>query len=435
MLRQESKYELRKIAALFPNMIEDMAIECYLSLITLKYISQKGIGLSDVADYEKYRRVSDYFGNIKNTEYPADAISSIISSLVQKFGDDLYVLLIRFSENVANLFVNNIDLTVLPGWELASLKDNEKNKELENIVQAVNILSAMYYSRRTLSAASYTLYNLAKSLLNVTVEDSFVDYVAGSGISTFAITDGKAKEYKLYDIRKKSSISLLSILFDVEDLSIEERNLSSKQIDVAVADKIFMDPPLGFAFIDSDFQCDGVATRDLSGICILRASQALKDEGMAVITSTAPYLAGSQKQIQSVREYIIKNYMLKAVISLPGSWYGSNINTNLIILSKDRNNEVIFIDASKFKIDTESESYVDATGNDITSKIVDIINGKLVTDMSNVVAYDNLNVGNIAPIAYIKPVEGSTVSIDEINTELQTLYSKIGNILQDLSVL
>ena len=434
MLSQEIKYELRRMAALFASIVDDAAIECYLSLITLKYISDKGIGMSQVSDFEKYRRVSEYFRDMKTIDYPADDILFIIARLEQKTGKELHILRMRFSENIANQFINNINLSILPGWNLSSLNGDEKKEELNNIVQAVNNLSALYYSRRTLSAASYALYRLVRNLLNVTVDDAFVDYVAGLGISTFAITEGKAGEYKLFDINKKSSVMLLSILFDIDNLCFEERNLSSEIIDIAVADKIFMDPPFGLTYIDSDFQCDGIGTRDLAGICLLRAIQALKKGGVAVITSTGPYLAGTQKQIQTVREYIINKHMLKAVVSLPGSWYGSAVKTNLFILSKEENEEVVFVDATKCKIDTESEAYINENGNDVTTSIADIIKNSLVTEISNVVSYNDVDIGNITPIAYMKPVESLTFSIEEINAELKTLYGAIENKLRDLSV-
>ncbi len=434
MLNQEVKYELRRMAALFASIVDDVAIECYLSLITLKYVSDKGIGMSQVSDFEKYRRVSDYFRDMKTSDYPADDVPLIITNLENKTRTELHVLRIRFSENIANQFINNINLSILPGWNLSSLNGDEKIEELDNIVQAVNNLSAMYYSRRTLSAASYALYRLVRNLLNVTVDDAFVDYVAGSGISTFAITEGNAKECRLYDIKKKSSVLLLSILFGIDNLCFEERNLSAEEIEIAVADKIFMDPPLGLTYIDSDFLCDGIATRDLSGICLLRAIQALKKGGTAVITSTGPYLAGTQKQIQTVREYIINKHILKAVVSLPGSWYGSAVKTNLFILSKEENEKVVFVDVTKCKIDTEYEAYIDENGKDVTISIADIIKNNLVTEISNVVPYEELDIGNISPIAYLKPVESSTFSIDEINAELKTLYAAIENKLKDLSV-
>lgn len=435
MLNQEIKYELRRMAALFASIVDDAAIECYLSLITLKYVSDKGIGMSQVSDFEKYRRVSDYFRDIKSSTYPTDDISFIIASLEQKTGKELHVLRMRFSENIANQFINNINLSILPGWNLSSLNGDEKKEELDNIVQAVNNLSALYYSRRTLSAASYALYRLVRNLLNVTVDDAFVDYVAGSGISTFAITEGVAREYRLYDIKKKASVMLLSILFDIDNLCYEERNLSSDKMDVAVADKIFMDPPLGLTYIDSDFQCDGIATRDLAGICLLRAVQALKKGGTAVITSTGPYLAGTQKQIQTVREYIINKHILKAVVSLPGSWYGSAVKTNLFILSKEENEEVVFVDATKYKIDTETEAYIDENGEDVTTSIADIIKNSLVTDISNVVSYNDVDIGNISPIAYLRPVESSNITVDEINAKLKVLYGEIDKKLKELSII
>lgn len=434
MLSQEIKYELRRIASLFASIVDDATIECYLSLITLKYVSDKGIGMSQVSDFEKYRRVSDYFRDMKTSDYPVDDVSLIITNLEKKTRTELNVLRIRFSEDIANQFINNINLTILPGWNLASFNGDKKKEELDNVVQAVNILSAMYYSRRTLSAASYALYRLVRNLLNVTADDSFIDYVAGAGISTFAITEGNAKEYRLYDIKKKSGALLLSILFGIDNLCFEERNLSAEEIEVAVVDKIFMDPPLGLTYIDSDFLCDGIATRDLVGICLLRATSALKENGTAVITSTGPYLAGTQKQIQLIREYIINKHALKAVVSLPGSWYGSAVKTNLFILSKKENDKVVFVDATKYKIDTESEAYIDENGSDVTTSIADIINNNLVTEISNVVPYEDLDIGNISPIAYLKPVESPTFSIDEINAELKTLYAAIENKLKDLSV-
>lgn len=435
MLNQEIKYELRRMAALFASIVDDAAIECYLSIITLKYVSDKGIGMAQVSDFEKYRRVSDYFRGMKASDYPGADISLIVTSLEKKTGTELHVLRMRFSEKIFNQFINNINLTILPGWNLSSLDGDEKKEELDNVVQAVNNLSAMYYSRRALSAASYALYRLVRNILDVTVDDTFVDYVAGSGISTFAITEGMAREYRLYDIKNKSSILLLSILFGSDNLRFEERDLSSEIIDISVADKIFMDPPLGLTYIDSDFQCDGVATRDLAGICLLRAVQALKECGTAVITSTGPYLAGTQKQIQLVREYIINKHTLKAVVSLPGSWYGSAVKTNLFVLSKEKNEKVVFVDATKCKIDTESEAYIDENGNDMTTSIADIIKNSLVTDISNVVLYNDVDIGNISPIAYLQPVGSTNISVEEINARLKVLYGEIEKKLKELSII
>ena len=74
MLSQEIKYELRRIASLFASIVDDATIECYLSLITLKYVSDKGIGMAQVSDFEKYRRVSDYFRDMKTSDYPVDDV-------------------------------------------------------------------------------------------------------------------------------------------------------------------------------------------------------------------------------------------------------------------------------------------------------------------------------------------------------------------------
>lgn len=433
MLSERIKLELRRFAALFASNEINYPVNCYLWIITLKYGADKGIGMTDISDFEKYNKVSKFFLDPEQYEYPENEIVFVESRLSRYVGEEYALFQKGIHRFIYSDFLNNIDIEYIPGWNLSNFDGEPRETELMRIVESVNILSSMYYSRRFLSATAYALYNLASNLLDVKSRDSFVDYVAGNGISTFAITKGAAREYLLADIRYNPSAMLFSVLFGVKNIHVRKRDLGSSEIEFNIADKIFMDPPLGGGNLSEEFSLDNITTKDVTGCCILRAATSLKDNGLAVIATTGSYLTGTSVQVQKVREYIIEKHLLSAVISLPGSWYGSNVKTNLIVLSKNDNQEVTFIDASEYKINQAHDEYIEENGEIVTGEIARIFKNRANSSISNVVSYSDINIDTIAPTYYIKPVETFSLSVDEIDRELQNTYARIETLIKELS--
>lgn len=432
MLNKRTRDELRRIGALFPNVVEsETSLESYLCFITLKYVAIKGLGMKDVSEFSSYNKVAMFFTNPTAIGYPAKDIELIIKNLEKITGENLNVIRFRFSEQSFAFFINNIDFSLIPGWNLGMLNGEQKEIELHDVVAATNYLSVMYYSRYSANSASLALYSLASTLLYVSSDEVFADYVAGRGISTFEITKGKAKKYILYDIVKKNSIILFSILFDIKDFKINIRSLESEVYEENVADKIFMEPPLGLVALSQEFSCDDLSTKDAGGMSIIRAVKALRNNGIAVIAVTGSYLTSAK--FLSIREFLMKENLLNAVISLPASWYNSTVKTNLLILSKTNNKEVIFIDASNYKIDLEKDIYINEEGVNISPRINEIIQEKKISAISNIVPYVNVNLDSFSPMLYLNPEPQNDISKEEIKARLATTYEEIARIIKQLS--
>ena len=435
MLNREKVENLRRFAALYASIEQKNTVLKYLSIIFIKFASETGLGMVGREDFSAYTKVMKCFTGTEKI-FPDQAVSLVVNRVSEKLKSDMQFLHFSFNSTVLSWLFQNIDFNNLPGWNLSELSGKKKKAELRDVTAAVNVLSSMYYGSNRLGTAYNILYNISAEILNVSQDDVFADLVAGQGISTFLITNGEAKEYHLADIVSYNALRILSALYDVNEISISQRALESSEIQPEIADKMFMDPPVAGAALSEKADIDGVEVRETTGASILRMVESLKENGIGVITTSGKTLVGSTPALTEIKQRLINQHLLKAVITLPPCWVGTSIKTNLLVISKEENEGVVFIDASASKIvGMVGDELINADGILILPKIVKALTKKETTSISRFVSYADINGVNLTPIAYLEnnKFEDST-SLHDIDEKLAAVYGEIATIISEMKL-
>ncbi len=433
MLNREKIENLRRFAALYASIEQENTVLKYLSIIFIKFVSETGLGMIGGEDFSAYTKVMKCFSGSEKF-FPDQDVSLVVDRVSEKLNIDMRFLHFSFNSTVLSWLFQNIDYNNLPGWNLSDLSGEDKKAELKDVTDAVNVLSSMYYGSNRLGAAYNVLYSISSKILNVSNDDVFADLVAGQGISTFLITNGEAKEYHLSDITSYNALLILSALYGVNEIKISKRALESSEIQTELADKMFMDPPVAGATLSEKTDIDGIEVRETTGASILRMVESLKENGIGVITTSGKTLVGTTPSLTEIKQRLIKQHLLKAVITLPPCWVGTSIKTNLLVISKEENEGVVFVDASASKIvGMIGDELVDADGALIIPEIIKALKNKIETSISRFVSYTDINEVNLTPIAYLdnRKIVDST-SLHDIDERIAQVYGEMATIISEM---
>ena len=433
MLDREKIENLRRFAALYASIEQKNTVLKYLSIIFIKFASETGLGMAGGDDFSAYTKVMKCFSGAEKI-FPDQAVSLVVDRISANLKTDMQFLHFSFNSTVLSWLFQNIDYSNLPGWNLSELSGENKKAELRDVTDAVNVLSSMYYGSNRLGTAYNVLYNISAEILNVSKDDVFADLVAGQGISTFLITNGEAKEYYLEDIASYNALQILAALYGVNEINISKRALESSEIRPEIADKMFMDPPVAGATLSEKTDIDGIEVRETTGASILRMVESLKGNGIGVITTSGKTLVGTTPALIEIKQRLINHHLLKAVITLPPCWVGTSIKTNLLVISKEENEGVVFIDASASKIaGIIGDELVDADGVLIVPEIVEAIKNKAETNCSRFVSYSDINNVNLTPIAYLENKKDvDSASLNDIDERLSLVYDEMATIISEI---
>lgn len=433
MLNREKIENLRRFAALYASIEQKNTVLKYLSIIFIKFASETGLGMSGGDDFSAYTKVMKCFSGAEKI-FPDQAVSLVVDRISANLKTDMQFLHFSFNSTVLSWLFQNIDYSNLPGWNLSELSGENKKAELRDVTDAVNVLSSMYYGSNRLGTAYNVLYNISAEILNVSKDDVFADLVVGQGISTFLITNGEAKEYYLEDIASYNALQILAALYGVNEINISKRALESSEIRPEIADKMFMDPPVAGATLSEKTDIDGIEVRETTGASILRMVESLKGNGIGVITTSGKTLVGTTPALIEIKQRLINHHLLKAVITLPPCWVGTSIKTNLLVISKEENEGVVFIDASASKIaGIIGDELVDADGVLIVPEIVEAIKNKAETNCSRFVSYSDINNVNLTPIAYLENKKDvDSASLNDIDERLSLVYDEMATIISEI---
>lgn len=432
MLTRDKIENLRRFAALYASIEQENTVLKYLSIIYIKYAAETGIGMLGEEDFTAYAKVMQCFSD--SISFPEQEVKLIVERLSKKTGRDMHFLLYSFNGTVISWLFQNIDYKNLPGWNLSEINESEKKSELRDITEAVNVLSSMYFGYNRLGTAYSVIYAIASLILNVTQADTFADLVAGQGVSTFLITNGEAREYLLSDIASNNAILILAALYKIEKIEVSRRPLESSECQREIADKMFMDPPVAGVTLSEKTNINGVEVRETTSASILRMIDSLKQNGIGIITTSGKTLVGTTPALKEIKQRLIDEHLLRAVITLPPCWIGTSIKTNLLVISKEENKGVVFIDVSSSKVaGVTGNSLIDFEGKTIISEIIKAVHDRLDTDISRFILYHDIKDVNITPITYLGNQEKeNTVSIHDIDKRLLQVYTEISTIVRDM---
>lgn len=281
-------------------------------------------------------------------------------------------------------------------------------------------------------AEYYTPHAIANIIAQIMVQGdvsnvTVYDPAAGSGTLVLALAhqigednctiftqdiSAKSNEFLRLNLILNNLVhSLGNVVHD--DTLIAPRHLNAKKNGLAQFDYIVSNPPFNMDFSDNQPELasqkhkerffagvPNVPKKDKDGMAIYllfiqHIIYSLAPKGKAAIVVPTGFLTAGSGIPKKIREYLVKERMLRGVISMPSNIFATT-GTNVSILFLDRENKdgnVILMDASKLgtkeKVDGKNQRTV--LSDDEITRIIDIFNAvKAEEDFCVVVSYETI---------------------------------------------
>lgn len=330
-------------------------------------------------------------------------------------------------------------------------------------------------------AEYYTPHSIASIIAKILVPEgvqnvNIYDAAAGSGTLVLALAHQIGEENcTIYtqDISQKSNefLRLNLILNNLVhslgnvvhgDTLLEPQHLNKQKNGLMKFDYIVSNPPFNVDFSDNRDTLAGenykerfwagvpkVPNKDKDKMAIYQMFlqhiiYSLKEDGKAAVVVPTGFLTAGTGIPKSIREYIIKERMLRGVISMPSNIFATT-GTNVSILFLDRANKdgkVLLMDASKLghkeKVDGKNQRTV-LEPEEIQDIIGTFINGEEKDDFSVLVDYEQIEQKKLSfsagqyfevKIEYVELTpEEFDAKMNDYTVELQNLFAE-GNKLQ-----
>lgn len=330
-------------------------------------------------------------------------------------------------------------------------------------------------------AEYYTPHSIASIIAKILVLEgvqnvNIYDPAAGSGTLVLALAHQIGEENcTIYtqDISQKSNefLRLNLILNNLVhslgnvvhgDTLLEPQHLNKQKNGLMKFDYIVSNPPFNVDFSDNRDTLAGenykerfwagvpkVPNKDKDKMTIYQMFlqhiiYSLKEDGKAAVVVPTGFLTAGTGIPKSIREYIIKERMLRGVISMPSNIFATT-GTNVSILFLDRANKdgkVLLMDASKLghkeKVDGKNQRTV-LEPEEIQDIIGTFINGEEKDDFSVLVDYEQIEQKKLSfsagqyfevKIEYVELTpEEFDAKMNDYTVELQNLFAE-GNKLQ-----
>lgn len=333
-------------------------------------------------------------------------------------------------------------------------------------------------------AEYYTPHAIANIIARIMVQGdvsnvSVYDPAAGSGTLVLALAhqigennctiftqdiSAKSNEFLRLNLILNNLVhSLGNVVHD--DTLIAPRHLNAKKNGLAQFDYIVSNPPFNMDFSDNRDELAGekhkerffagvpnIPNKDKDGMAIYQLFiqhivYSLAPKGKAAIVVPTGFLTAGSGIPKKIREYLVKERMLRGVVSMPSNIFATT-GTNVSILFLDRENKdgnVILMDASKLgtkeKLDGKNQRTV--LSEDEITKIIDTFNaGEAVDDFCVAVSYADIEAKKLffsagqyfevkieyvelSPAEFAKKMNSFTTRLDEVFAESRRLEDEI----------
>lgn len=233
--------------------------------------------------------------------------------------------------------------------------------------------------------------------------------------------------------------TMYMILAGCEKVSIKAEDFTNSVASIK-ADKVVMDIPFGMRtnteltgyqlertkrWMDSD------SCKEMECLFMASALDSLNENGRFTVIVPQGILFKQSKGVSSFRQNLIKEGMLKAVVSLPPIYNGTMINTALLIFERN-NKDVLFVDGSIF---VQRERRNDAViSQENQARLHEILNeGKEIENVSFKISNEKvLEIGDWSISRYIDSEESIEFrSINEINKDLEIQYKRLEELAEN----
>lgn len=357
-------------------------------------------------------------------------LNGILARAIDDYSRDLFGLDDRWNrKNIEDNQLRGL-MGKVASLDLLGTEDEEITREIgKQIVDILLLLIENYsrsYIRQVADFSTQTqLSKIVAKILDVKESDRFVDFTSGVGKSTIQIIGDKKSCVVNVEISRETAAiaAMLYIMLGYQfNIKVDNGLEYSQQEYIDTADKVFSDYPLGLKSVINDKRVDS------SILAVERALEYLNNDGIAVIPVPSGYLFRNAKTDIEARKYLIENGFLQSVISLPPCWSGTSIVTNLLIISKKKGNEVLFMDATTNKVFPylSKKGVETLTDEGIELIIQQLKEAKDVLGAVKLVSKTKINDDyNLVPARYIDKQEDlvENITIEEIDEELKELYA------------
>lgn len=321
---------------------------------------------------------------------------------------------------------------------------------------------------------------IAKIMVPVSVKDVTVyDPAAGSGTLVLALAhEIGEKNCTIYtqDISQKSNEflrlnlilnnlvhSLPNVVHDDTLLHPFHKNRNGDNL--ATFDYVVSNPPFNMDFSDSRDKLAGEnykkrffvgvpkvpkKDKDKMAVYLLFVQHiiySMKEHGKAAVVVPTGFLTAASSIQKKIREYIVKNRMLRGVVSMPSNIFATTgTNVSILFLDKDnRDGNVVLMDASKLgtkeKVDGKNQRTV--LSPEEIAKIINSFNaGESVDDFCVAVSYKDIEEKKLSfsagqyfevkieyveltPEEFAEKMNGFTTRLDELFAESRRLEDEI----------
>lgn len=333
-------------------------------------------------------------------------------------------------------------------------------------------------------AEYYTPHAIANIIAQIMVQGdvsnvTVYDPAAGSGTLVLALAhqigednctiftqdiSAKSNEFLRLNLILNNLVhSLGNVVHD--DTLIAPRHLNDKKNGLAQFDYIVSNPPFNMDFSDNQPELasqkhkerffagvPNVPKKDKDGMAIYllfiqHIIYSLAPKGKAAIVVPTGFLTAGSGIPKKIREYLVKERMLRGVISMPSNIFATT-GTNVSILFLDRENkdgDVILMDASKLgtkeKVDGKNQRTV--LSDDEITRIIDTFNaGTAEDDFCVAVSYADIEAKKLSfsagqyfevkieyveltPEEFTEKMNGFTTRLDEMFAESRRLEDEI----------
>lgn len=398
------------------NSKEDM--HCYINL--QKQFAARGVGYGPNGVWPILCMIDDHY-----------QLNGIIKDSINGYASELYGLDKSWYRRSSDISDCERLMDALARLDLTEV-DNSHNLGKALVKELVAMMKSQYSRLRAwgecFSKDEPAL--IARDILQVNDHETFLDFTAGTGVSTMQIVeDSNCRIYNI-DINKDCSCiaAMLYIMAGYNNFRVICADGLAGTDAECNADKIFVDAPIAMKIRNPQ---DNINV-DSNILAINQVLKQLNQNGSAVLTVPSGFLFGKSNQQLECKKQLIENGYLKAVISLPISWYGTAVTMNLIYLTKKQCKDILFVNAigSKFNQyvvkDKVKETTISQEGLQLIS---DVVNGsKVIDEFSSLVGYEEIikNKYDLMPTTYVKEkLEEESITIQEIDDELSKLYAQL----------
>ena len=416
-----------------------------LRLVFLKYAVDNSIGASNKEDMQQCIRAQKMFA-MRDVSNGIETVIPVLRYIDSAYGlDAVLASPANIDEYARELFGadrlrqkrNASDEGFRSLMEYVGSLDLEEDQDSAIGRSLVDALISMLESnseRNSFAGENVTNNSvslLAKALLRVAHDDSFLDFASGAGVSTLLITREALPAITNVELNgvNAAAAAMLYIMYGYQNIRILVCDSISDRIPDIAGNKLFVDPPLAGKVEKSE-------TNEYSDMSLATLKRVIRDyltrDGEAVVIVPSGTLFQGKKQAVDIRTELVQLGMVKAVISLPPMWYATSVNTNLLFISKKDmpRAEVLFVDATREMKNAKARSGAAAV---ISSELIGKI-ASVVADREEILGFSRLvhqneirsKDFNLVPSSYITlPSEEDTMTMEEVNARLAELYRQL----------